>query len=114
MATSQVIADAVARALDTARIDQDAPTEPRDERCQFEPAALADVVKLCASGSGREAVTAALEDALQQSVADLNADRTLAATILRTRIAAATTSRPVRVENIQGDVGTGSGPTPDL
>lgn len=38
MASAKVIRETVARALDTA-VDQHAPTEPRDERCHFDPTA---------------------------------------------------------------------------
>ena len=54
-------------------------------------------------------MVAAVDRELQQAVDDLDGDRSLAAAALRLRITAATTGRTVRVENIQGDVGTGQG-----
>lgn len=101
MATQRVIAETVDRAIRTA---------VAGDECRFDPAALAAVVELCRSGRGREAVEHALDLALQRCIDELDADRVLVATVLRTRIAAATTSRQVVVENLQGDVGTGRGP----
>ena len=112
MATDRVISAAVDRAVDTATIDVDAPSEPRDERCQFDPEALAAVIRFCDSAKSREVVTAAVDRALQRAIDGLDPDRTLAAVTLRARIAAATAYRPLRVENLQGDVGAGLGPPP--
>lgn len=101
MATERVIAERVDHAIRTAVIGTE---------CRFEPSALAAVVGLCSSGSARDRVLDAVDRALQARVADLDEDGTLAATALRARIAAATTARQVVVENLQGDVGTGTGP----
>jgi len=100
MATERVVAETVDRAIRTAVVE---------DECRFDPAALAAVIELCSSGRGRDAVDAAVDRALQRCIDELDRDGTLAATALRRRIAAATTSRQIVVENIQGDVGTGRG-----
>lgn len=110
MATERVITATVDRAVETARIDPDAPREPRDERCQFDPEALAAVIRLCDSGQGRARVLDVVDRALGRWIDGLDSDRTLAAVMLRVRIAAATAQQQVRVENLQGDVGGGRGP----
>ena len=109
MATDQVISAAVDRAVETATIDADAPREPRDERCRFDPDALAAVIRLCDSAASRDAVFDVVARALRRWIDGLDADRTLAAVTLRARIDAATAQRQVIVENLQGDVGTGRG-----
>lgn len=110
MATEQVITAAVDRAVETATIDADAPRQPRDERCRFEPDALAAVIRFCDSARNRDLVIDLVDRALQRWIDGLDTDRTLAAVTLRTRIAAATAQRQVIVENLQGDVGAGGGP----
>jgi hypothetical protein len=110
MANEQVITAAVDRAVRTASIDPDAPREPRDERCQFDPDALAAVIRLCDSGKNREVVIEVVDRELRRWLDELDTARTLAAVMLRARIAAATAQRQVIVENLQGDVGTGRGP----
>jgi hypothetical protein len=110
MATEQVITAAVDRALETASIDADARREPRDERCRFDPDALAAVIQLCDSAKNREVVIDVVDRALQRWLDGLDPARTLAAVMLRARIVAATAQRQVIVENLQGDVGTGRGP----
>lgn len=110
MATEQVITAAVDRALQTASIDVDAAREPRDERCRFDPDALAAVIRLCDSGKNRQVVIEVVDRELRRWLDELDTARTLAAVMLRARIAAATAQRQVIVENLQGDVGTGRGP----
>jgi hypothetical protein len=109
MATEQVITAAVARAVETASIDPDAPREPRDERCRFDPDALASVIRLCDSAKNQDRVVEVVDRARRRWIDELDLDRTLAAGALRTRIAAATAHHEVVVENLQGDVGTGRG-----
>jgi hypothetical protein len=110
MPTEQVLTDAVDRAVRTATIDPDAPREPRDERCQFDREALATVIGFCDSGRNRDVVIEVVERALQRWVEGLDADRVLAAVMLRERIAGATARRTLVVEDIEGNVGTGRGP----
>lgn len=110
MATDRVIGAAVDRAVDTATVDPDAPREPRDERCRFDPEALAAVIGFCDSATSREVAMGAVDRALRRAVEELDEDRTLAAVTLRARITAATAYRPLVVENLQGDVGAGLGP----
>jgi hypothetical protein len=112
MATDRVISAAVDRAVDTATIDPDAPSEPRDERCQFDPGALEAVIRFCDSPKSLDVAMGAVDRALRRAVEELDQDRTLAAVTLRTRITAATAYRPLAVENLQGDVGAGLGPPP--
>ena len=107
MATDEVIRAAVARAVNTARVDIDAPVEPRDERCGFEPDALDAVMRLCDSERNSARVMAAVDAKLADAIDDLDGDLTLAATALRVRIAAGAFQQVVPVENLQGDVGTG-------
>lgn len=104
MPTERVIATAVDRAVETASIDQEAD---RDEQCRFDPEALAGVIRFCDSGRNADVVLSVVDRALQRWIDGLDLDRTLAATMLRVRIAAATDKHHVPVENIQGDVGTG-------
>jgi hypothetical protein len=110
MATEQVIVAAVDRAVETATIDPDAPREPRDERCRFEPEALAAVIRLCGSPQSRDVVLDVVDRALLRWIDGLDRDRSLAAVMLVTRIGAATEQHQVVVENLQGDVGAGTGP----
>ena len=110
MATEQVITAAVDRAVETANIDADAPREPRDERCRFDPDALAAVIRFCDSGKNRDLVIDVVDRALRRWIDGLDMDRILAAVMLRERIVAATAQRQVIVENVQGDVGAGRGP----
>jgi len=102
MATERVITAAVDRAVETATIDP-------DDSCRFEPDALAGVIRFCDSGKNADVVMAVVDRALQLWIEGLDTQRTLAAVTLRTRITAATARRQVVVENIQGDVGTGTG-----
>jgi hypothetical protein len=102
MASERVITAAVDRAVETATVDP-------DEGCRFDPDALAGVIRFCDSGKNADVVTAVVDRALQRWIEGLDTQRTLAAVTLRTRIAAATARRQVVVENIQGDVGTGTG-----
>ena len=111
MASEKVITAAVDRAVETATIEHDAPTEPRDERCRFDPEALAAVIGLCDTGRNRDVVIDVVDRALRRWIEGLDADRSLAAITLVARIAAGTAQRQVVVENLQGDVGTGLGPT---
>ena len=113
MATEQVIADAVDWALLTATIDHDAPQEPRDERCRFDPEALAAVLRFCDSARNCDVVIDVVDRALRRSIDGLDEDRTLAAVLLRARVVAGTAQRRIVVENLQGDVGTGGGAPPD-
>jgi hypothetical protein len=110
MATEQVISAAVDRAVETASIEADAPREPRDERCQFDPEALAAVIRFCDTAKNRDLVIDVVDRALGRWIEGLDTDRTLAAVTLRARIAAATAQRQIVVENLQGDVGAGRGP----
>jgi hypothetical protein len=107
MATDEVVRATVRRAVTTARVDPDAPTEPYDERCAFDPAALGAVMALCDSEKNSARVMAAVDEALADAIDDLDGDLTLAATALRTRIAAGAFQQVVPVENLQGDVGAG-------
>ena len=110
VATEQVITATVDRAVETAIIDPDAPREPRDERCQYDPDALAAVIRLCDSASNRDVVIGVVDRALRRWIDGLDVNRTLAAMTLRARIAAATARHQLIVENEQGDVGAGRGP----
>lgn len=112
MATLQVVSAAVERAVQTATIDPDAAREPRDERCRFDADALAAVIRLCDSGKNRDVVLGVVDDTMRHCVDGLDADGTLAAVALRSRITAATAQRLVVVENLQGDVGSGGGGRP--
>jgi hypothetical protein len=107
MATDEVVSATVRRAVSTARVDVDAPVEPRDERCGFDQDALEAVMRLCDSEKNAARVMAAVDAALQDAIADLDGDLTLAATALRMRVAAGAYQRVVPVENLQGDVGAG-------
>jgi hypothetical protein len=112
MATEQVITAAVDRAVETATVDLSAPRDPRDERCRYDPEALAAVLRFCDSARNRDLVIEAVDRALQRWIAGLDKERSLAAVMLVARIAAGTAQRQVVVENLQGDVGTGLGPPP--
>ena len=104
MATDEVVRATVARAVNTARVDVDAPP---DERCSFEPEALQAVLALCDSERNSDRVMAAVDAVLQLAIGELDGDRVVAATALRLRIDAGAYQRVVPVENLQGDVGTG-------
>ncbi len=110
MATEQVIIAAVDRAVETATIHPDAPRAPHDERCRFDPDALAAVIRLCDSAKNREVVIDVVDRSLRRWIDGLDTDRSLAAMFLVARIAAGTAQRQVIVENEQGDVGAGRGP----
>ena len=97
----------MARAVNTARVDVDAPVEPRDERCGFDPVALDAVMRLCDSEKNTARVMAAVDERLTAAIAELEGDLTVAATALRLRIVAGAFQHVVPVENLQGDVGTG-------
>lgn len=109
MATQRVIVAAVDRAVETAVVDPDGSTHPVDERCRFDPAALAAVMAYCRSPQGREQVLDVVDATVQRWVQALDPARTLAAAVLVVRIEAGTQSRVLPVENIQGDVGGGLG-----
>jgi hypothetical protein len=106
MARADVIAAAVDHAVRTAYVDD-------EEQCRFDPAALDQVVRLCDSGWSRDVALDAVDQAVQRAVAELDGDRTVAAVALRVRIEAATHRRQLPVENLQGDVGTGTGRLPE-
>ena len=105
MGRADVVAAAVDRAVRTAYVDD-------EEQCRFDPTALAEVIRFCDSGWGRDTALAAVEAAVQRAVEELDGDRTVAAVALRARIERATSRRQLPVENIQGDVGTGGGLQP--
>jgi hypothetical protein len=107
MATDEVVRATVARAVNTALVDPDAPTEPHDERCRFDRDALEAVMRLCDSEKNSGRVLAAVDQALSAAIEELDGDRTLAAAALRTRIAAGAFQQVIPVENLQGDVGAG-------
>jgi hypothetical protein len=109
MASLRVVEAAVRRAVETARVDAAAPREPRDERCRFDPEALAAVLRLCDSPAGVDVALDLVDQVLQECVETLDADRTFAAVVLRERVDRATARHQVEVENVQGDVGTGHG-----
>jgi hypothetical protein len=105
MATDEVVRATVARAVSTARVDVDAPVA---EQVGFDPDALAAVMRLCDSDTNTGRVMTAADDVLQEAISELEGDLTVAATALRLRIAAGAYQQVVPVENIQGDVGSGS------
>ena len=109
MATEAVIRAAVERAIETATVDPDAPVEPRDERCSFDPEALSAVLRHCTTARQTDAVLDVVDAALREAIEALDRDRTLAGMTLVARIQAGTDRRQVPVENLQGDVGTGLG-----
>ena len=58
------IQEAVERAVVTATLDWEAPTEPIDERCRFDVEALARVIALTKTADGLNAVIAAIDESL--------------------------------------------------
>ena len=104
MATEAVLAAVVTRAVDSAELVGD--------ECLFDRDALADVLRYCDTAWSSDAVLAVLEAVLQQRVQDLDAHGAQVAGVLRARIVRATERRLLPVENIQGDVGAGHGPSP--